>query len=73
LRKKEEERQKWVRGEIEGREYRSEWHEERDRASHAFEHILETRPNNWQAVVSAFEKIPKVILMQILYWERIFI
>lgn len=61
LRKKEEERHKWVRGETEGREYRSEWHEERDKASRAFKQVLETRPDNWQAVVSAFEKIPKVM------------
>lgn len=61
LRKKEEEREKWVRGEIEEREYRSEWHEERDKAAQAFKRVLETRPDNWQAIVSAFEKIPKVM------------
>lgn len=63
LRAREEERERWVRGEGSGREYRSRWHEERDGAQRKFREVVESRPENWQAVVSAFERIPKVYMI----------
>lgn len=59
LQARAEERARWVAGSNE-REYRSKWHEERDGACRRFRKVLETQPENWQSVVSAFEKIKKV-------------
>lgn len=60
LRGKSEERAWWVQGY--GVEPRSKWHEERDHSRKEFRRVLETEPENWQAVVRAFEKIKKVLL-----------
>ena len=60
LKARAEERERWVKGEGDRREYRSKWHEERDDARERFRKVLDTRPENWQAVVSAFEKVAKV-------------
>lgn len=62
LKAREEERERWVKGEVKGREFRSKWHEGRDGAQRRFREVLESQPGNWQAVVSAFERIPKVCL-----------
>uniref|UniRef100_A0A1D1YML4 Pentatricopeptide repeat-containing protein At5g04810, chloroplastic n=1 Tax=Anthurium amnicola TaxID=1678845 RepID=A0A1D1YML4_9ARAE len=59
LQARAEERARWLAGGDE-REYRSKWHEERDGACRRFRKVLETEPDNWQAAVSAFEKIKKV-------------
>ncbi|KAH9301399.1 hypothetical protein KI387_012982, partial [Taxus chinensis] len=59
LRAVAERRGKWVKGGIEAREFRSEWHEEREIASQEFKRILETEPENWQKVLNAFVKIKK--------------
>lgn len=59
LKGKSEERKRWMEGE-DGEEYRSKWHEEREGSRKAFRKVLETQPENWQAVVSAFERIKKV-------------
>lgn len=60
MRARSEERARWVAGSGEGRDFRSTWHEERDRACRKFRQVLEAQPENWQAVVSAFERIEKV-------------
>lgn len=62
LREREEERMRWVEG-SDKREYRSKWHEDRDIASSRFQKVLDTKTEDWQAVVSAFEKIPKVQIL----------
>lgn len=59
LKEKSEERVRWVEGD-EGVEYRSKWHEERESSRKEFRKILETDPENWQAVVRSFERIKKV-------------
>lgn len=41
-------------------EYRSKWHEERESSRREFRRVLETRPENWQAVLQAFQRIKKV-------------
>lgn len=56
---KEEERKRWVEGE-DRVDYRSRWHEERESSRVQFRKVLETQPENWQAVVKAFERIKKV-------------
>ena len=61
LQARAEERERWVAGSSE-REYRSTWHEARDGACRNFRRALDTQPENWQAVVTAFEKIKKVDL-----------
>lgn len=53
------ERARWVDGKV-GEEYRSEWHEEREGSRKEFGKVLESRPENWQVVVRAFERIKKV-------------
>ncbi|WOL18798.1 hypothetical protein Cni_G27595 [Canna indica] len=58
LRARKEEKARWLAG-SNGREYRSKWHEERGNASIRFMKVLDTKPEDWQAVMSAFEKIPK--------------
>lgn len=58
LRARAEERAKCLAGEK--REFRSKWHEERDVACRRFRMVLDTEPENWQAVISSFEKISKV-------------
>lgn len=55
---KEEERKRWVEGENRVN-YRSKWHEERESSRVHFRKVLETQPENWQAVVKAFERIKK--------------
>eukprot|EP01018_Ginkgo_biloba_P016768 Gb_31760 [translate_table: standard] len=55
-----EQRRSWVEG-VDGRKYRSKWHEEREKASKDFKRILETHPDKWQKVINAFLKIKKCI------------
>lgn len=57
-----EQRARWV-NDGRRREPRSPWHEGRDEACREFRRVVESRPDNWQAVVSAFERIPKVWLL----------
>jgi hypothetical protein len=54
-----EERALWVQHGGRG-EARSPWHKDREQACREFRRVLESQPENWQAVVSAFERIPKV-------------
>lgn len=54
-----EERARWVEAGVR-REARSPWHKGREEACREFRRVLESRPEDWQAVVSAFERIPKV-------------
>ena len=61
LRGRAEERARWVQGY--GVEHRSKWHEERESSRKDFRKVLETEPENWQAVVQAFERIKKVLLL----------
>uniref|UniRef100_A0A453D9H9 Pentacotripeptide-repeat region of PRORP domain-containing protein n=1 Tax=Aegilops tauschii subsp. strangulata TaxID=200361 RepID=A0A453D9H9_AEGTS len=42
-----------------GKEAPSPWHHGRDEACREFRRVVESRPEDWQAVVSAFERIPK--------------
>nr|GMC94084.1 pentatricopeptide repeat-containing protein At5g04810, chloroplastic [Ipomoea batatas] len=58
LKAKREERKRWVEGKDED-EYRSKWHEEREGSRREFRKVLESHPDNWQAVVQAFERIKK--------------
>ena len=60
LRGRSEERARWVQGH--GVDQRSKWHEERESSRKDFRKVLETEPENWQAVVQAFERIKKVLL-----------
>jgi len=55
-----EERARWVEAGV-AREARSPWHKGREDACREFRRVLESRPEDWQAVVSAFERIPKVV------------
>lgn len=59
-REKSQERARWLEGNGDKGEYPSTWHEERDGSRKGFQKVLETQPENWQAVVTAFEKIKKV-------------
>lgn len=59
LKEKSEGRARWVEGD-EGVGYRSNWHEEREGSRKEFRKIVETEPENWQAVVRSFERIKKV-------------
>lgn len=59
LKGKTEERERWIGGD-DGVEYRSKWHEERDGLRKEFRKVVETEPENWQAVVDAFQRIKKV-------------
>lgn len=59
LKEKMEERVRWVQG-YDGVDYPSKWHEERDNSRKNFKKVLETEPENWQAVVKSFERIKKV-------------
>lgn len=68
LKGKTEQRMRWVEGK-EGEDYRSKWHEEREGSRKELRKVLETQPENWQAVVRAFEKIKKVeCLFRIRTW-----
>lgn len=59
-RKREEERERLRKGQ--GRDYMSEWKENRESARQRFREVVESRPENWQKVVSEFEKIAKVYM-----------
>lgn len=61
VRGKHAERARWLEGKEEGgEEYRSKWHEVREGSRREFQKVLESQPENWQAVVGAFEGIKKV-------------
>lgn len=62
LKMQAEERKRWVEG-WDGREFRSKWHEEREDSRRDLRKVLDTQPENWQAVVQAFERIKKVECM----------
>lgn len=63
MKAKTEGRARWIEGrEGDGDEYRSKWHEEREGSRREFRKVLETHPENWQAVVRMFERIKKVLL-----------
>ncbi|XP_048530296.1 pentatricopeptide repeat-containing protein At5g04810, chloroplastic-like [Triticum urartu] len=54
-----EDRARWV-DHGQGKEAPSPWHHGRDEACCEFRRVVESRPEDWQAIVSAFERIPKV-------------
>lgn len=58
LKNRAEVRARWVAGNN-GEEFRSTWHKEREWHRREFRKAVETQPENWQAVVSAFERIKK--------------
>lgn len=63
LKTKAEQRVRWVEeGEEEDAKMsnKSSWHQEREGSRKTLQRILDTNGDNWQAVVSAFEKINKV-------------
>lgn len=62
LKERSEARARYVRG-YEGVEYRSKWHEERESSRRSFRMVVDTEPENWQAVVQSFERIKKVKLI----------
>jgi hypothetical protein len=55
-----EERARWIEAGV-VREARSPWHKGREDVCCEFRRVLESRPEDWQVVVSAFERIPKVV------------
>ena len=59
LREKARGRARWVEGDV-AVDYRSTWHEQRERCRKEFRLVLDTEPENWQAVVRSFERINKV-------------
>lgn len=59
LKEKMEGRASWVEG-YDLVEHPSKWHEERETSRLDFKKVLETEPENWQAVVQSFERINKV-------------
>ncbi|KAF3782473.1 RNA-binding protein 3 [Nymphaea thermarum] len=58
LKARSAERSKWLEG-SDSKDYRSKWHEERHNSCKEFRRVLDTEPENWQSVVSAFQKIKK--------------
>ena len=64
MKERSDERQRWVEG-AEEVEYKSKCHEERNRLRREFRKVLETQPENWQAVVRAFQRVEKVLLLDI--------
>ncbi|BBG96857.1 pentatricopeptide repeat-containing protein, partial [Prunus dulcis] len=58
LKEKTEERTRWIEGN-DGVEYRSNWHKERDSSRKELRKIMDTEPENWQAIVGFFERIKK--------------
>lgn len=54
-------RDSWVAGEDDGLHFSSKWHQHRHTSRLDFKTILETQPHNWQAVVTAFHRIDKVL------------
>lgn len=61
MRERSEERARWLQGNGGDKgEYPSTRHKERDGSRKSFQKVLETQPENWQAVVTAFERIKKV-------------
>lgn len=60
LKEKTEERIRWVKGKEEGKLHKSEWHKEREGSRMELRKVIESQPENWQAVVTAFERIKKV-------------
>ncbi|KAG6491507.1 hypothetical protein ZIOFF_046439 [Zingiber officinale] len=63
-RARKEEKMNWVAG-SDRREYKSKLHAETGNASNRFVKVLDTKPEDWQAVVSAFDKIPKLLTYMI--------
>eukprot|EP00268_Persea_americana_P064559 TRINITY_DN8517_c0_g1_i1.p1 TRINITY_DN8517_c0_g1~~TRINITY_DN8517_c0_g1_i1.p1 ORF type:complete len:395 (+),score=88.17 TRINITY_DN8517_c0_g1_i1:43-1185(+) len=63
LKERAEERSRWAAaadGSPEVRkEYRSKWHEEREVSRKEFRRVVESEQDNWQAVVSAFQRVKK--------------
>lgn len=62
LKGKAEERARWVEG-YQGQDCnnnKSKWHQEREGSRGLFRKVLESEPENWQKVVTAFERINKV-------------
>lgn len=59
LKEKKEERVRWVEG-CDEVDYPSKWHEQRQNSRQDLRKVLETEPENWQAVVQAFDRIKKV-------------
>lgn len=55
-----QQRDRWVGGH-DGVEFPSKWHQHRETSRLDFKRIIETQPDNWQAVVRAFERIHKVL------------
>jgi leucine-rich PPR motif-containing protein len=42
------------------REAPSAWHHGRDEACREFHGVMESRPQEWQAIISVYKRIPKV-------------
>jgi hypothetical protein len=59
LKEKSEERARYLEG-FDGVEYLSKWHEERESSRRSFREVLDSEPENWQAVVQSFERVKKV-------------
>lgn len=60
---KMDERQSWLRGSSDMLGNKSKWHDERKSRRSELQRVLDTQPENWQAVVCAFEKINKVCIV----------
>ncbi|XP_042415670.1 pentatricopeptide repeat-containing protein At5g04810, chloroplastic-like isoform X1 [Zingiber officinale] len=72
-RARKEEKMNWVAG-SDRREYKSKLHAERGNARNIFVKVLDTKLEDWQAVVSACDKIPKPslgdYLLMVKYYAR---
>lgn len=63
LKGKTEERTRWLQhGSGDGDRPKSQWHKERESSRKALRKVMDTEPENWQAVVQTFERINKVSL-----------
>lgn len=62
MKEKSVERARWIQGD-DTADYKSAWQEERDSSRKELKRVLETQPENWQAVVGAFQRIKKVIAL----------
>lgn len=60
---KKEARMRWMEGKDDGGQYKSKLHEGKEWSSRNFRKVLEAQPENWHAVVRAFERIKKVLCL----------
>lgn len=65
MKEKSVERARWIEGD-DDKDYKSKWQEEREGSRSELKRVIESQPENWQAVIAAFQRIPKVITLILL-------